>query len=302
MGSFANSVHVRSNDADEVIAAIEAILQTDGYEPTDEEPDEEAMWGLPSALRSLHVSQPVNGWVNLLDSDLIGSANLSAALSLQLQSPVIQFFVNDSDSWAYVLYERGDESDGFDSSGGLTGADLWDESLPATIPFAPEGNPEGNMEQKALEALQQIEAAMPAEIRDIQQRINLGQATQEEFLQLSQWIQEHSQQFMNQFRSDIVHSMEQPERVQEDLSPHIEPLRSLLVAGVTDERVLKLLEEQAIFAEETLAAFLPLIGVPAIFANLSYRYLEEITTDELAAEGVRMQSQLKFKTDAAPLF
>ncbi|QDT29536.1 hypothetical protein [Gimesia panareensis] len=297
MGSFANSVHVRSNDSDEVISAIQTILQTDGYEPTDEEPDEEAMWGMPSAHRALHVSQPVNGWVNLLDSDLLGSANLSAELSLQLQSPVMQFFVNDSDSWAYVLYERGDESDGFDSSGGLMGGGMWDESMPETIPFAAEGN----MEQKALEAMQQIEAAMPAEIRAIQQKINQGQASQDEFLQLSQWIQEHSRQFMDQFRSDIVHSMEQPERVQEDLSPHIEPLRPLLVAGVTDERVLKLLDEQAVFAEETLAAFMPLIGVPPIFANLSYRYLEEITTDELAAEGVRMQSHLKYKTDM-PMF
>lgn len=297
MGSFANSMHVKSSNADDVITAVESILQADGYAATDEAPDEEAAWGMPSALRAVHVSQPVNGWVNLLDSDLIGSAGLAAALSLQLQSPVFQFFVNDSDSWTYVLYEQGNETDVFDSSGGFGGAGLWEAEEPDTIPFAGAGN----MEHKALEAMQQIEAAMPEEIRAIQQRISQGLATQEELLELSQWIQDHSQQFMDQLRSDIVHSIDQPQQPEQDLSPHLEVLRPQLAAGVSDKRVLDILEEQAVFAEETLAEFMSLIGVPAVFANLSYRYLEEVTDGELAAEGVQMKVHLKFKTET-PLF
>ena len=61
MGSFANSLHVRCDVSEKVIDAINAIMRDEGFGRTDEQPDEEAMWGMPSPLRAIRVSQSESG-------------------------------------------------------------------------------------------------------------------------------------------------------------------------------------------------------------------------------------------------
>ena len=50
------------------------------------------------------------------------------------------------------------------------------------------------------------------------------------------------------------------------------------------------------FAEETLAEFLPLVGIAPVYAHLSYRYLEEFSESELASQSVQMAEHLRFKS------
>src|SRR5262249_31369665 len=76
---------------------------------------------------------------------------------------------------------------------------------------------------------------------------------------------------------------------------HLEHLRPLLKGGVNDSHVAEILSEQATFAEETLGRFLPLIGIPAFYAYLSYQYLPEFTSADLAQKSIHFTEHLRFK-------
>ena len=56
-----------------------------------------------------------------------------------------------------------------------------------------------------------------------------------------------------------------------------------------------MLEKHALFAEEVLAEFLPLVGLSDFYANLSYRYLNEGTEDELPSHNIRFVNHLRLK-------
>ena len=73
-------------------------------------------------------------------------------------------------------------------------------------------------------------------------------------------------------------------------------MRPLLAPGVTDEQVQDVFDKQAVFAEEVLAEFLPLLGIPDFYANLSCRYLEESGPEELADQGIRFLHDLRFES------
>ncbi|MCA9165111.1 MAG: hypothetical protein KDA62_19090 [Planctomycetales bacterium] len=117
MGSFANSLHVRGADTEAVSSAIRRIMQNNGFVTTDEAPSEEAIWGMSSSPRAMHVSEASDGWVTVLDSDLMNMSDLGLELSRLLETYVILFLVNDSDSWHYQLFYAGGDIDSFDSSG-----------------------------------------------------------------------------------------------------------------------------------------------------------------------------------------
>ncbi|MCI0743690.1 MAG: hypothetical protein L0Y72_32060 [Gemmataceae bacterium] len=79
------------------------------------------------------------------------------------------------------------------------------------------------------------------------------------------------------------------------LRGHVERLRSFLSPSAYEEQVRAILGEQGAFAEETLARFLPLVGVASVYAHLSYRYLDEFSKDELVKQGVRLVKHLRFQ-------
>jgi hypothetical protein len=68
MGSFANSLHVKSEDGAAVADAIRTLLLVQGYEATSEELPREVRQELSNSLRGLHVAQARHGWVSVLDS------------------------------------------------------------------------------------------------------------------------------------------------------------------------------------------------------------------------------------------
>lgn len=290
MGSFANSLHVKCNDADDVVDSIRTLMSESGREPTDELPDEDSSWGLSTAIRAFHVSASHRGWVGVLDSNVMEFSSLAAELSRRLETQAVLFMVNDSDSWHYVLYRHGIQVDEFDSSGGAAGEYEWGDDSPDIIPMFPTGG----FEEQIQEMQQQLAHEMPDEIRDIQERINQGTVTPEELTRFGQWIEEQSQQMMDQ----VIPLSARPSPPKETLAPHVQKLRSILPPDVDDHQVLDLLGKQAVFAEETLAEFLQLVGIAPVFANLSYAYAQEYTMDDLASEGVKMVAHLCFTTSA----
>ena len=116
MGSFANSLHVKCDDAERVKTTIETLLAESGWKATDELPDEpNARFGIGSTRRALHVSAPLAGWVGILDSDLMGAGQLTADLARRLDTYALFVMVNDSDSWCYTLHRGPRQLDEFES-------------------------------------------------------------------------------------------------------------------------------------------------------------------------------------------
>ncbi len=292
MGSFANSVHVKCDDANEVVASVANAMRDAGYDPTDEQPDEEATWGMASPLRALHISEPYNGWVGVLDSDLMESASLASDLSRRLETHTIQFLVNDSDAWHYVLFGYGSQIDAFDSSGGLADEYEMDETSPELTQMLLGGE----LENRMRDFQKQMEDEMPADIRDMQQRIQQGRATQDEMQRFGQWIQAESQRVMGDLMSGMMPSFGSRSAPESELISHIKKLRPILPPDRADSAVLEVLGKQAVFAEEVLGEFMEQIGIQPFFANLSYRYLEECTTADLLASDINLVGHLKFKT------
>jgi hypothetical protein len=205
--------------------------------------------------------------------------------------------VNDSDSWHYVLFGFGSQIDAFDSSGGFANEYEMDEISPELAQTLLGGE----LEDRMHEMQQQIEDEMPDDIRDIQQRIHEGTATQEEMQQFGQWLQTQSQRFMgelNELMPGMAPSFGRPSVPQVDLTPHVKKLRPVLPRVTKNSLVLQILGKQAVFAEEILREFMELIGVQSTFADLSYRYHEEFTEADLLGANINMLAHLKFRTDA----
>ena len=305
MGSFANSLHVRSSDAAAVAEAIRTVLLAEGYEPTDEEPGEDALWGGPSALRAVHVSAARDGWVSVLDSDLMNSITLTAQLSGRLETHSLHFLVNDSDSWHYQLYHAGRQVDAFDSSGD---EEEFDEDEDSDEPSGMvQAGDAACLQQDLITGFQQFQAKMqeilPPELREIQERWRTGRATPEEIQKYTRWAQTEMprlrgglQELLGGFTSALAARKQQEKSANESqLQPHVDHLRPLLKNGIGDEHVRKVLGTQAVFAEQTLADFLPLLGIARYYAYLSYRYSQECTEQELASKSIQLSEHLRFK-------
>ncbi|MDP7018724.1 MAG: hypothetical protein QGG36_23190 [Pirellulaceae bacterium] len=303
MGSFANSWHVKCEDPRDVVRAVEESLISDGFQSSAEEPDDDAMWGMPSPHRALHISDPHRGWIGVLDSDMLGSTALAAEVSQRLQTCCIHILVNDSDSWHYVLYRSGLQHDAFDSSGGAA-FDFPDDDLP--LDAAPDvgqlrifRESMDEIEQGMQDLHQQLDRGTPDDIVAIQNRVETGEATPEDYNRLAEWIQSQAADLTSQFDDLIGGGASQSEPTSTaNAVQHFSKLTSILPDSVTDEQLGAILSRRAIFAEEVLGDFLELIGVQPFFANLSYRYLRESTEAELAEAAIRLFSHLKYKTDS----
>lgn len=325
MGSYANSLHLRSDDFTAVAAAVRKALRSESFEPTDEPLDADARWGMSASLRGIHVSQARQGWVAVLENDPLSSVTLAAELSRLLRTYAIQFFVNDSDSWQYQLFHDGRQIDSFDSSEEEESEEDWDGGF--RDDELPSGNLSGIEEAvrgKAQEFERKLLAEMPADVQAIYRKMQTGLATESESEKYLQWMQAELPQKLGDMQRLIGEALyglglglkprggtggqagetsegaESPSAQEEQrLRPHIERLQPLLIPGTPTDFALELLGRQATFAEETLAEFLPLLGIAPVYASLSYRYLEEFSESELASQSVRMAEHLRFRSGFA---
>lgn len=297
MGSFANSIHVRSNDATAVVAALEDALASAGFAASGEATEQA---GVGPAQRGIHVSEVRDGWVSVLDSNLGASRALAQELSSRLDTVVLAVLVNDSDSWLYGLFDRGHLRDEFESvdedeeaGGGSADVSQVGELL-QLVQSRDEAGIQRLLGPQIERMRSEMEATMPPDILEIYRRMQQGQATPDENRQYALWVQKSMRQQAPRLSlgggllSGLFSRRSAPaKRPTTRLKAHLEHLRPVLAPGVTDKKVLQALGKQSDFAEEDLRDFLPLVGIAALYAFVGYDYLPEMGEAELEAAGIR---------------
>ncbi len=331
MGSWANGVHVRSDDANAVAEAVRALLTEMGCRPSEEAPVGDDLLTSASPLRAIRVSEPHQGWVSLLDSDLTEGSELALELSERLSTHALSVFVDDSDSWHYTLFASGDLIDEFDSMGEVDYAEFFgEEDVLSGVGDPHLAQLQQQFAERAEDFQQRIQDAMPPEIREMQERWESGQTpTPDEMHHYGAWLNRDMPDLMAEMQemiaqlmpglADRLQSASGPRLLDEDeadagdeheltaeerdwlkmdqldLAEHAEALGPLLTDEVGSAKLEAALRAQSIFAEDDLREFLPLLGIAPVWADLSYGYFEEFTPDEWADEGVRMAAHLTFE-------
>jgi hypothetical protein len=322
MGSFATSLHVKSTDANRVASTLAEILSGEGWRPTQKTPDKNAQWGTPSNLRAMQVSDSQGGWVSILDTDLMGAHSLAPAIAKKLATHAIFFFVNDSDSWGYLLANPKGAVSEYDSEDDADDdEDYGDGDMVEAGPASAQLNAlmqDGSIMQKMKTIQERMSAAAPPEIREAETRIKSGRGTPADIQQYQAWAMQEAPKYAAELRSLMGGALDpfrvasrpaattkakrKPTKTERAAQKkRFDPLRSVLATGVTDDQVQQIFDQRAVFAEEILAEFLPLLGIADFYANLSYRYLTESTTDELASHNIRFTHHLRFETDKPTL-
>ena len=174
MGSFANSLHVKTRDAD----------HGGGVRNRDSRRGRLAADGACSAggarlangaigPSALHLP-PRDGWVSILDSDLQGAYELVPPLAKALHAPAIFVLVNDSDSWSYRLADAEGTISEYDSEEDADSGELDDGDLVAAGPAIERLTTlmqEGSFQQKMQELQGADVGQHPPEIRAAEARI-----------------------------------------------------------------------------------------------------------------------------------
>jgi hypothetical protein len=303
MGSFANSLHVQSEDHTAVADAIRAVLRAEGYEAIDETLPRDLHLGV-SDHRAMHVSQSRQGWVSVLDSEIM-SVGLAVALSQRLKTHALYVLVNDSDSWHYQLLRNGQTIDEF-ASRDEDGDEDFDEDEPEDVGDLAgrvhAGDAQRLIMERAVQWQQELEKRLTPEMRQLQEKWkNTGRVTAEEMQQYQEWMRKEMTPVMGDLRSLLgevagaARSTRPQSAPKDKLQAHLEHLQPLLQPGIRDEHVLGVLGKSDLFAEETLGEFLPLVGIASFYAYLSYTYLNEHTAPCLAEHSIQMAEHLKFK-------
>ena len=331
MGSWANSVHVRSDDASAVAEAVRALLTEMGCRPSQEAPSGNELLASASSLRAIRVSEPHQGWVSLLDSDLALGSELAMELAERLSTHALSVLVDDSDSWQYMLFASDDLVDEFDSMSEDDYAEFFgEEDVLSAMGDVDLAQLQHQMTERAESFQQRIQEAMSPEIREMQARWESGQTpTPDEMQRYGEWLNRDMPDLMAEMQEMVMQLMpgladrmqsasgprlmdeeeaeagDQYELTEEerewlkmdqlDLAEHAEALGPLFAEGVGSAQLEGALRAQSVFAEDDLRAFLPLIGIAPVYADLSYTYIEEFTPEELADEGVRMATHLTFE-------
>lgn len=287
MGSFANSLHVRAADVATVVEAVRAVLDVGGYRFVSRE-----AWrrrrheGDYLEWRSVAVFRPCGGWVGVLDNGDLGE--LAAALSAHLQTDTLHIAVHDSDSWSYEIRRQGWVTDEFDSMG--QDADDPDEGFLSTIgAFRP---PPPHW--------------LPPRMRHLLERLREGRAWFWErwwYYWLAFW-------FALQVVRGRAPMPEVPGAIgidiprltpldEEALQRHVAAIREVFPEA--DAAALQALLPRCCFpAENLLVEFLGIIGLPTLYAFLSYSYQGDHDDSELAHAGIIREARLRFRVPAPP--
>lgn len=302
MGSFANSVHVKFGDAAAVLDIIEKGMRESGFEATDE-PVEMSFGIMDSPVRGIDVFASHNGWVCVLDSELMACEALTVELSKVLATHAMMCMVNDSDSWHFQLYNRGELVSSFNSLAGFKSVDEAGLS-PSNLLQFPGKHSQESLKAAAKEMQQQIANAWPEELRTIWNRMENGTATEEDIQRYSDLINESASRIREEYNKfaeefdvpPLGEGFRDSGTSTADADAQLEALRPILPPGTSDEQVLEVLGKQETFAETVLEEFLKLLGIQSHFAYLSYQYLHEDTAaEDLAAAGVQPPAELRFK-------
>src|SRR5262245_34507834 len=203
MGSFANSLHVMSSSEEAVAVGIAELLKSEGWRPTDKVPGQSLTGRFKSSPRGLQVSATAGGWVSILDSDIGGPQSLVPALAEQLGTYAIFVYVNDSDSWGYLLAHPDGTTNEFDSAESegddLDGGDLAASSAAlAKVQALMQG---GSFYQRMQQIQDQMAADAPPEVRAALERMRSGQMTPADIQQYQAWAMQQMPKYMEDVKS-----------------------------------------------------------------------------------------------------
>jgi hypothetical protein len=316
MGSFANSLHVKTGDAERVAASLIELSAEAGWRPTQKTLDLRDTWGGEGTVRGVQIAAPREGWVSILDTDLMGVHAAVPRLAKKLATHAIFFLVDDSDAWSYLLADPNGVVSEFESGQGAGGDDDYDGGdlveTSAAIAQLQELMRGGSMMHKFQEMQAQMLAAAPPEVREAEARIKRGQGSPADMQLYQAWVMKEMPKHQAQLRSAISGLFNLPRIAPETRAKQksgrkqtkaeraaekkrLESLRPLFAEGVSDEQVQEVLDKRTTFAEDVLAEFLPLLGIADFYANLSYRYLRGVKDGELAAHNIRFVHDLRFE-------
>jgi len=317
MGSFANSLHVKTSDAERVAATLTEVFAEAGWRPTQKKLELHDTWGGDGPVRGVQISAPREGWVSILDTDLMGVHAAVPTLAKKLATHAIFFLVDDSDAWSYLLADPKGVVSEFESGEGAGDDEDFDSGnlveTTAAIAKLQELTRDGSMLQKFQEMQAQMLATAPPEVREAEARIKRRQGSVADMQIYQAWVMMEMPKHQAQLRSAIsgvfnlpriapeTRAKQKPRRKQTKAEraaqkQRLDSLRPLFAAGVTDEQVQEVLDKRATFAEDVLAELLPLLGIADFYANLNYRYLRGVKDSELAAHNIRFVHDLRFET------
>ncbi len=321
MGSWANSLHVKHTDATVVANAIRGILQAEGQR-LDPRPHRPAAAGILSALLAGHglpeeeedfgdpdargvcVYQPVAGWVGVLDSGDVH--RLSVALSERLQTETLVVMVNDSDSWFYELRRNGRALDAFDSHGATEDDGALTPEMQAALASGDDDEFTRLMmariranAPKGPIVLHDGSTMLPPDIALLRAEIDAGRASFWDRLRYRWlWVRLLFRLATGWLRPGGLRFGFDIERAtpldEETLRGHITHLRTLFPKA-SEKALRKLLKQNRFPAEELLAEFLTVLGLPAFYAYLNHDYLEDYTDAQLTAKGIRLAAEMRFQ-------
>jgi hypothetical protein len=257
--------------------------------------------------RRLIFTETHNGWIGVLDNDFGGLHALAGPLSARLHTDVMAVCVNDSDAWYYVIHRDGRQWDEFDSSGGSCDDDgeispelaaamergdeeeverLVEKELWAHAPQGPINMPDGSQ-------------FLPPELAQLRALIASGKATW--------WQRLRCRWLWVKFLFKLISGRCRPHGMAMGFDI---PLKNPLDADTLDqhlarlaevfprmdrEQLRRLLPVSRFPAEDLLADFLRFVGLPKLYAYLSYDYLEDFGTGELKADGIRLAHELRLE-------
>jgi hypothetical protein len=310
MGSWANSLHVKHTDAQTVAKAVRALALTSGYQlelaaarAAAGIGATEAAWegSAPQLPRSVCIYEPSNGWVGILEDGDIQS--LARGLSARLDTDTLLVSVNDSDAWGYQLQRRGVEVDSFDSLGN----DSDDEAalspeLEAAMERGDEAEIDRLVQRELLDhapegpiTLADGSALLPPEMALLRDRIRARQASLWERIRYRWlWVRLLFRIGSGGARAgagfDIPHTTAMSAA---DLEQHLTQLLNFFPRA-SESALRRLLPQSRFPAEDVLADFLATVGLPPLYAQLSYAYLEDFDAEQLADGGIVPTAELHF--------
>jgi hypothetical protein len=270
----------------------------------DTDPGDEGAWDAgPTEPRGICVYEPVRGWVGVLDSGDIHE--LGRALSARLQTEALVVMVDDSDGWLYHFLRNGRTVDEFSSQGDTSGDGEISPELQAAMERGNEEEIERLLERDLLARaprgpiwMPDGAAAIPPEMALLRQRIREGRGSLWDRLRYAwMWLRFQFQVLTGRWQPGGPHlGFDIPRTTPlnpADLERHVAQVREAF-AGADAAALRALLPVSRFPAEEQLAEFLRLIGLPSLYAYLNYDYLEDHSEDELADAGIVRAAQFRF--------
>lgn len=258
--------------------------------------------------RRLVVYQPVEGWVGVLEKEGLGS-DLGQHLSVVLKADALSLYVNDSDSWGYEILRSGTSRNRFDSMGdpdGEVDTEAMSPELEAAIARGDDDEIERLMNKEFFFknspqgpiVFPDGRMAMPPEMAILKGRMREGKATLGERLRYFWlWIKFQARRFWGwlvpsslQFGFDVPPTKPLD---RETLQKHLDALKEIFPAA--DEKALAALLPQSRFpSEDLLREFLEIVGLPSLYAFLSYEYRSDFGKKELARQGIVEVAKFRF--------